>query len=144
MGTAKRVETQALELYFKILWDKMYSNVYNVKIVYNYVRPKGERLKRFGGTASGHESLKDMFEKIHSIITNAGEREKSDRVNLRPIDCLDIANIIGENVVVGGVRRTSEIGLFGIDDKEIMDAKQFILPNNEGNGWQMIKYFIGE
>ena len=37
-----------------------------VKIVYNYVRPKGERLKRFAGTASGHESLKDMFEKIHS------------------------------------------------------------------------------
>ena len=135
VGDSKEGWAQALELYFKILWDKMYSNVYKVKIVYNYVRPKGERLKRFGGTASGHESLKDMFEKIHSIITNAGEREKSERVNLRPIDCLDIANIIGENVVVGGVRRTSEIGLFGIDDKEIMDAKQNLYYQNDEGEW---------
>ena len=144
VGDSKEGWAQALELYFKILWDKMYSNVYKVKIVYNYVRPKGERLKRFGGTASGHESLKDMFEKIHSVITNAGEREKSERVNLRPIDCLDIANHRGK-CCSGGVRRTSEIGLFGIDDKEIMDAKQNLYyQNNEGEWVANEKYFIGE
>ncbi len=44
-------------------------------------------------------------------------------MKLRPIDCLDIANIIGENVVVGGVRRTAEIVLIDQDDKECIQAK---------------------
>ena len=42
---------------------------------------------------------------------------------MMPIDCLDIANIIGENVVVGGVRRTAEIVLIDSDDKECIQAK---------------------
>src|SRR5699024_4370630 len=36
---------------------------------------------------------------------------------------LDIGNLIGNNVVVGGVRRTAEIFLFDADDYESMFAK---------------------
>ena len=39
-----------------------------------------------------------------------------------PIDCLDIANIISENVVVGGVRRTAEIVLM-IPTTRVYQAK---------------------
>src|SRR5690606_9119754 len=47
---------------------------------------------------------------------------------LRPIHLLDICNIIGENVVVGGVRRTSEIALLDEDDIESIEAKLNLTP----------------
>ena len=42
---------------------------------------------------------------------------------IRPIHILDIGNLIGNNVVVGGVRRTAEIFLFDADDWECILAK---------------------
>ncbi len=45
---------------------------------------------------------------------------------LKPIDLLDIANIIGENVVSGGVRRTSEIGLIDAEDETCIQAKSHL------------------
>jgi adenosylcobalamin-dependent ribonucleoside-triphosphate reductase len=88
------------------------------KVVINYdnVRPAGEQLKTFGGRASGHEALRDMYEKIVGVL-NEGTEEIST------IQAMDIMNLIGEAVVVGGVRRSSEITLFDINDTEILDAK---------------------
>lgn len=127
--------TQSLDLFLKVLYQNDYKDIEKVIISYDYVRPKGERLKTFGGTASGHESLKDMFVKIDKVIKNRGNyvtpkqlyrsafKSPDEKRKLRPIDCMDIANIIGENVVVGGVRRTSEVVLFDFDDEEIIQAK---------------------
>jgi hypothetical protein len=42
---------------------------------------------------------------------------------VRPIHILDIGNLIGNNVVVGGVRRTAEIFLMDADDYESIFAK---------------------
>ena len=123
VGDSKEGWTQSLDYYLKILYSKEYSSVDNILIDYSNVRPKGEKLKRFGGTASGHESLKNMFSKIHFVIQNIPNVNKEKYVNIRPIDCMDIANIIGENVVVGGVRRTAEITLFDSDDNEVIQAK---------------------
>jgi ribonucleoside-diphosphate reductase alpha chain/ribonucleoside-triphosphate reductase len=93
---------------------------------YDYVRPKGERLKTFGGTASGYESLKTMFTKINNIINSGSigiNMDGTTNKKLEPIDVMDIVNIIGENVVVGGVRRTSEVVLFDVNDNDILHAK---------------------
>ena len=95
-----------------------YRKIKTVILNYDQVRGKGEKLRTFGGTASGHSSMKNMFIKISKIIDKAAIRSTADKVKLLPIDCLDIANIIGENVVVGGVRRTAEIALIDEDDKD--------------------------
>ena len=42
-----------------------------------------------------------MLDKIHKVVRNAGARDGAKRTKLKPIDLLDIANIIGENVVIG-------------------------------------------
>lgn len=68
----------------------------SIIINYDSVRPKGELLKTFGGRASGHKALRDMFRKIHTVIT------KETVGTLAPINAMDIMNIIGEGVVVGG------------------------------------------
>ena len=40
----------------------------HIKLSYNSIRPHGERLMTFGGTASGHEPMKQMFEGIDKVL----------------------------------------------------------------------------
>ena len=46
---------------------------------------------------------------------------------LRPIDCLDIMNIIGKIVVAGNVRRSAQIAIGDHDDLEYLRAKRWDL-----------------
>lgn len=126
VGDSKEAWTQSLSMFLKLFWHKDYRSVDGVVVNFDDVRPKGERLKTFGGTASGHESLKRMFEKIHDVITTDRFAPKPKDGKLRPIHILDICNIIGENVVVGGVRRTAENALIDMNDEETITAKKDI------------------
>ena len=129
IGDSKEGWVQALEIYLNILSRKEYRQINTIIFNYDQVRPKGEKLKTFGGTASGYESLERMFFKIDRIIKNNcfGQLKK-----LKPVDCMDIANIIGQNVVVGGVRRTSEVILFDSDDQDILNAKNNLYEQIDG------------
>lgn len=130
VGDSKSGWEEALEIYFDILSKKRYSDISQVLINYDNVRPKGERLKRFGGFASGHESIKIMFDKMNAI-TNVSK----GYIKLRPIDCLDIATIIAENVISGGVRRSAEIVFCDSDEQEVLDAKKDLYTQDENGNW---------
>ena len=148
VGDSKEGWVEALRSFFEILTKFEYENIKTISIFYDYIRPKGARLNTFGGTASGYESLKDMFEGIVKVLNNEIDpnleclefshiggnvdsaniekvSEDSYRVyrKVRPIHILDIGNLIGNNVVVGGVRRTAEIFLLDADDYESIFAK---------------------
>ena len=138
IGDSKEGWAQAIDHYFQILSNQEYSRIRRVIVEYDSIRPRGERLKVFGGTASGYESMMTMLDKIHRVIRSAGLRDNSERTQLRPIDLLDIANIIGENVVSGGVRRTSEIGLIDQDDTECIQAKGNLY-RQVGGRWEIDK-----
>ena len=138
VGDSKEGWAQALEHYFNILTNSEYAKVKEIVVVYDSIRPRGERLKNFGGTASGHESMMTMLDKIHKVIRAAGARDNAVRTQLQPIDLLDIANIIGENVVSGGVRRTSEIGLIDANDKTCIEAKSHLYRQVNGR-WEIDK-----
>lgn len=141
VGDSKEGWVQALDHFFSFVNSSEYRNINTIIINYNNVRPKGEVLKTFGGTASGHSSLKNMFTKIGTVIKKRGTIEGKDRFKLKPIDCLDIANIIGENVVVGGVRRTAEIMLIDYDDTDCIEAKSKLYKNIDGQ-WIVDKDII--
>ncbi len=140
VGDSKEGWVQSLDYFFKLLYSNEYRNIKTVIVDYDHVRPKGEKLKTFGGTASGHASLKNMFEKISRVVKKAGMRDgaqdEKKRIKLKPIDALDVANIIGENVVVGGVRRTAEIVLVDQDDNEAIDAKTHLYKQVDGK-WEV-------
>ncbi|MDO5423572.1 MAG: ribonucleoside-triphosphate reductase, adenosylcobalamin-dependent [Eubacteriales bacterium] len=136
IGDSKEGWAQALDHYFAILSNNEYVKIREIVVVYDSIRPRGERLKQFGGTASGYESMMTMLRKIHKVIKNAGSREGAVRVRLKPIDLLDIANIIGENVVSGGVRRTSEIGLIDAEDETCIEAKSHLYRQINGR-WEL-------
>jgi len=141
VGDSKEGWVQSLDYYFKLIYSNEFRDIKTIIVDYDHVRPLGERLQTFGGTASGHTSLKAMFEKISRVVKKLGILEESKRVKLRPIDCLDIANIIGENVVVGGVRRTAEIVLVDADDQEAIEAKSNLYKQVDGQ-WIVDKDII--
>jgi len=120
VGDSKEGWCDALDSFFKLVTLDEFKNVTKIIIDYSYVRPEGERLRRFGGRASGHKSLKKMFEKINKVINR-----RQDGV-LKTIDILDIATIISENVVSGGVRRSAMMVICDEDDDEVINAKRNI------------------
>lgn len=138
IGDSKEGWAQALEHYFQLLTNSEYSKLDTIIVEYDSIRPRGERLKVFGGTASGYESMMAMLDKIHKVVTTAGVRRGERLTQLAPIDLLDIANIIGENVVSGGVRRTSEIGLIDQDDQDCIKAKSNLYRQVNGR-WEIDK-----
>lgn len=87
------------------------------------IRGKGATIKGFGGTASGPEDLCQGIDRISKVL------EKRRGKNMRPIDCLDVMNIIGAVVVAGNVRRSAQIAIGDADDVEYLLAKRWDLGN---------------
>lgn len=81
------------------------------------VRPKGARLKTFGGRASGPDPLVDLFKFTIAMFKNAAGRK------LTSIECHDLVCKIGEVIVVGGVRRSALISLSNLSDDRMRNAK---------------------
>ena len=136
VGDSKEGWVQALDYYFALLTNHEYRKLKNIVMEYDNIRPRGEKLNTFGGTASGYETMKTMMEKIHRVIVLSGIKNMSIFSKLEPINLLDIANIIGENVVSGGVRRTSEIGLIDADDEKCISAKSKLYQQVDGQ-WKL-------
>lgn len=130
VGDSKEGWRDALDAYLKILTEERYEYIHTVKVSFNSVRPSGERLMTFGGTASGPEPLMEMFLGIDKVLKNQIDPtlapiqpDEKGYGRVRPIHILDIENLIGNNVVSGGVRRTASIFLFDADDYESLFAK---------------------
>ncbi|ARB11208.1 adenosylcobalamin-dependent ribonucleoside-triphosphate reductase [Pseudomonas phage JG054] len=87
------------------------------KIDYSKVRPAGARLKIFGGRASGPDPLKRLFK----FTIDTFQRAKGRKLN--SIEVHDLMCMIGEIVVVGGVRRSALISLSNLSDQRMRDAK---------------------
>lgn len=81
------------------------------------VREAGERLKVFGGRASGPQPLIDLFVFTQDVFARAQGRR------LTSIEVHDIICKIAEVVVVGGVRRSALISLSDLTDGEMRHAK---------------------
>ncbi len=83
------------------------------------VRASGKIIHSFGGVASGSEPLvKGILQVVKVLRSRVGEK-------LRPIDCMDIMNIIGTIVVSGNVRRSSQIAIGAPNDLEFLTAKDW-------------------
>ncbi len=87
------------------------------------VRGKGAPIKGFGGVASGPEDLCWGIGKIAEILTKRRGKK------IRPIDALDIMNIIGHIIVAGNVRRSAQIAIGDPDDVEYLLAKRWDMGN---------------
>ena len=105
----------------KILMGGLYDGQ-NVYFDYSALRPEGARLKTMGGRSSGPQPLIKLHDFIREIMHNAQGRQ------LTTLECHDICNQIAEIVVSGGVRRSSQISLSDLGDKEMRHAKDWPFP----------------
>lgn len=101
------------------LSDNKSTFTYSTKMI----RGKGAPIKGFGGVASGPEDLCWGIEQISNVL------EKRAGKKMRPIDVLDVMNIIGAVVVAGNVRRSAQIAIGDADDVEYLLAKRWDLGN---------------
>lgn len=108
----------------KIGWAKSFREL--VSLLYTGQLPKwdtsrvrgaGERLKTFGGRASGPEPLERLFRFTVELFKKAAGRK------LTSLECHDLVCKIAEVVVVGGVRRSALIGLSDPSDDRLRTAK---------------------
>lgn len=81
------------------------------------VRKAGERLKTFGGRASGPGPLEDLFRFTIEVFRNAKGRK------LNSIECHDIICKVADVVICGGVRRSALISLSNLTDERMQRAK---------------------
>lgn len=113
IGDSKEGWCNALRLYLQLL---TLPKPLNILFNYDAVRPKGQRIKIFGGRSSGYQNIKECIELIHNeLLLYEGE--------FTSVLALTIMNIIGRAVVSGGVRRTAEDGLGDKDDIAFIEAK---------------------
>jgi ribonucleoside-triphosphate reductase len=86
---------------------------------YSQVRPAGEPIRTFGGTAAGPAPLQKLHAHVRQLFGNR-EGEK-----LTTTDILDLGNQIGVCVVSGNVRRSAELAIGSIEDKDFLNAKNY-------------------
>jgi ribonucleoside-diphosphate reductase alpha chain len=84
---------------------------------YSRIRPKGARLKTFGGRASGPQPLKELIE--YTIRTFKGAKGR----RLNSLEVYDICCMVANCVVVGGVRRSACISFSNLSDQRLKHAK---------------------
>jgi ribonucleoside-diphosphate reductase alpha chain len=81
------------------------------------VRAAGERLKTFGGRASGPEPLDLLFRKTVALFKRAAGRK------LNSLECHDLLCQIADTVIVGGVRRSAMISMSNLTDDRMRRCK---------------------
>lgn len=118
------------KLGWKLAFDHCISSLFLGTIPtfdYSLIRPKGARLKTFGGRASGPDPLKQLFNFTIKMVTGAKGRK------LNSLEVHDIATKTAECVVVGGVRRSACVSFSNLSDQRMKHAKngQFYLENSQ-------------
>lgn len=82
------------------------------------VRPRGQRIKTFGGIACGPGPLAHLLRSVWAIVRTAEGRRLSS------VEALDVTNLIGFCVKSGNVRRSALIVLGEAEDQEFRNAKK--------------------
>jgi ribonucleoside-triphosphate reductase len=86
---------------------------------YSLIRPAGEPIKTFGGTAAGPDPLISLHDQLNDLFAaRAG-------LTLSTLDITDIGNLIGVCVVSGNVRRSAELVIGDVDDENFLNAKNY-------------------
>ena len=101
-----------------------------IDFAYHEIRPYGEPIKGFGGTASGPGPLM----KIHGQIEDILDAREGEVFDSRAI--VDIVNLIGTCVVAGNVRRSATIALGDENDADFLELKNYDKnPERAEFGW---------
>jgi ribonucleoside-triphosphate reductase (thioredoxin) len=97
------------------------------------IRPAGAVLKTMGGRASGPDPLDRLFRFCVNTFREAAGRK------LTSLECHDLMCMIGDIVVMGGVRRSAMLSLSNLSDERMRNAKNGAWWDKErGTPWRSL------
>ncbi len=96
-----------------------FKNASIIKFNYDEIRPAGLPIAGFGGISSGPAPLEKLHEQLRELL------QKLDGKKITVTAITDIMNMIGQCVVAGNVRRTAQIALGKVDNKEYRQLKDY-------------------
>lgn len=102
----------------------------NVIIDLTQVRPAGQRLKGFGGTANPVK-LGEMFKKVGGLLNGAVGR------GLTPVECCLLIDEAAAAVVAGNIRRSAGMRQFSFDNAEAAAAKDNLYSQAADGSWKV-------
>jgi ribonucleotide reductase class II len=94
------------------------------------VRPAGEPLEGFGGTANPAR-LTDLYERVARILNRARGRQ------LTAIECCLLIDEAAVTVVAGNIRRSAGMRQFDAEDHEAAAAKDYLWSQAEDGSWRI-------
>ena len=103
-------------------------SVIDIEVDVSNLRPKGERIKGFGGIANP-DYLLTMFGNVAAHLNGAFGRR---------LNSIEITKILGEialTVELGAIRRSASIAQFDEEDKTSLDAKLNLWKQDENGEW---------
>ena len=102
----------------KVLVKAYFFGLPNPVFDFRGIRPKGTPLKTAGGKAPGPEPLMECLEQMRGIF-----EKKDSGEQLTPLEVHDLLCYLSDAVLAGGIRRSSLISFFSIDDQEMLECK---------------------
>lgn len=101
-----------------------------VHVLLDNVRPSGERLKGFGGTANPVK-LKDMFLKVADVLNGALGRK------LTSVEACLLIDEAATAIVAGNIRRSAGMRQFSEHDHVAAEAKLGLYSQDEDGNWRV-------
>ncbi len=102
----------------------------HVYVDLSQVRPSGEKLKGFGGTANPVK-LPSMFGKVIDVLNGAVGRQ------LTPVEVCLLIDEAATCIVAGNIRRSAGMRQFSETDKEAATAKLGLYSQDEEGNWRV-------
>ena len=105
-------------------------SIIDLKICLGNVRPAGERLKGFGGTANPVK-LEEMFTKVVNLLNKAVGRK------LNSVEACLLIDEAAACVVAGNIRRSAGMRQFSETDKEAANCKMGLYTQDDEGKWRV-------
>lgn len=112
--------------------DGHYTGVRKLYLDVSIVRERGQKIKRFGGTASGPFDLVRGFRQINNVLNNSAVEGR----RITTVEAGDLIQILGTIVVAGNIRRTAIILLGSESDKAFIESKDWSKIPMEASQWR--------
>lgn len=106
------------------------SNEIKLTLDLSQVRPSGERLKGFGGTANPIK-LEEMFRKICKLVSKACGRKLSS------VEACLLIDEAASCVVAGNIRRSAGMRQFSSNDDAAIHAKEGLYTQDKDGNWKV-------
>ena len=130
VGDSREGWVEAYRALIEIATEAHLSDEVNIIIDLGNVRPAGERLQGFGGTANPIK-LEDMFRRVVGILNGAFGRK------MNSVECCLLIDEASACVVAGNIRRSAGMRQFGSEDDEAANCKLGLYTQDEDGNWKV-------